>query len=387
MAMLTSPFPRKHRRAGRFVAAALALTMLPAALRAQTPDTPSFMQRMQSMGAAMPDRSSRPDGLAVTVLGSGGPMAMTDRASAGYVIYRDRVPRILVDGGGGTFERLGEAHIFDLVRMDTWLFTHLHIDHSAEFPAIIKSMYFLRRGYNKRSPLTVVGPDAWGDFPSTSEFVDAFFNREHGIYRYLHNFLKTVFAGELHFETKDLAYDYEKVKTPQSVMTRDGMKISYIPVMHGPRSAQTPAVAYRIDYQGKSITLSGDLNSRSGNLVRLAKDSDLLIYDAALGPVQDFDPPDLYHTPPADIGKAAREAGVGTLVLSHFMPPYVPMKIERIVAAVKQEFDGKVIIAEDMMTLSAPGAVSAQGGDTPAGQLTPPRMGPMQRMRERMQSQ
>lgn len=208
-----------------------------------------MMERMQEMGMAMPDKAERPDGLGITILGSGGPMAMANRASAGYVIYRDKVPRTMVDGGG-TFARLGEGRIFDLLRMDTWLFTHLHIDHSAAFPAIIKSMYFLRRGYNEQAPITIIGPDAWGDFPSTSAFVDAFFNEEDGVYRYLHSFLETVFARDLNFETRDLGYDYAEIKTPQTVLERDGMKITYIPVMHGPREAKTPAVAYRIDYDG-----------------------------------------------------------------------------------------------------------------------------------------
>lgn len=388
LAPAAPPLPARKAGLGTLaliVVAALVTALKPDPAAAESKDNRPFMERMQSMGNAMPDKSSRPGGLAVTVLGSGGPMAMTNRASSGYVIYRDTVPRILVDGGGGTFERLGEGRIFDLVRLDTWLFTHLHIDHSAEFPAIIKSMYFLRRGYNKQSALTVVGPDAWGDFPSTSEFVDAFFNKEHGVYRYLHGFMKAISAGELSFDTKDLAYDYEKIKNPKTVLTRDGMKISYIPVMHGPRKAKTPAVAYRIDYQGQSITISGDLNSKTGNLVSLAKGSDILIYDAALGPAQDISPPNVYHTPPADIGKAAKRAGVKTLVLSHFMPPYIEAKTRRILSAVKDEFDGEVILAEDLMTLAAngKGAEGKHGSDTSEDG----RKGPMQRFRERMKSE
>ena len=344
------------------------------------------MGRMQAVRTAMPDRSDRPGGLAVTVLGSGGPMAMTDRASSGYVIYIDRVPRMLLDGGGGTFERLGEGGIFDLLRLDTWLFSHLHIDHSAEFPAIIKSMYFLRRGYNINTPVTVIGPDAWGDFPSTSQFVDAFFDPEKGVYRYLHAFVSTVFGGKLDFETRDLPYDYEKTTEPVEVFEHDGVRVTSIPVMHGPREAQTPAVAFRIDYGGHSITYSGDLNSRSGNLVKLAKGSDMLIYDAALGPVQNFEPPDLYHTPPGDVGKAAESAGVKTLVLSHFMPPYLPVKIDRIVAAVKEHYKGNVIVARDLMTMSADGGTaSAAGAQDSQEEASDPRQrgGPMQRMRER----
>ncbi len=344
------------------------------------------MGRMKEMRTAMPDRSDRPDGLAVTVLGSGGPMAMTDRASSGYVIYINRVPHMLIDGGGGTFERLGEDRIFDLLRLDTWLFSHLHIDHSAEFPAIIKSMYFLRRGYNINTPITVIGPDAWGDFPSTSQFVDAFFDPEKGVYRYLHAFVHTVMGGNLSFETKNLPYDYEKTTEPVQVFDRDGVRVTSIPVMHGPREAQTPAVAFRIDYGGHSITYSGDLNSRSGNLVKLAKGTDMLIYDAALGPVQNFEPPDLYHTPPGDIGKAAQSAGVKTLVLTHFMAPYLPVKVERIVSAVKEQYKGKVIVASDMTTLGANGATaSTAGADDSQEEASDARQrgGPMERMRNR----
>jgi ribonuclease BN (tRNA processing enzyme) len=44
--------------------------------------------------------------LSVTVLGSGGPIANPHRVSAGYILSIDGNPRILVDAGGGTFERI-----------------------------------------------------------------------------------------------------------------------------------------------------------------------------------------------------------------------------------------------------------------------------------------
>ncbi len=348
-------------------------------------DGPQFMEKMKSMKQAMPDKSARPDGLAIEILGSGGPMAMSERASAGYMIYIDRVPRIMIDGGGGVFERMGKAHLFDLMRLDTWLFSHLHIDHSADFPAIIKSMYFIRRGYNS-TPLTVYGPDAWGDFPSTSQFVANYFDPKHGTYAYLHNFLHTVKAKELNIETKNLPYDYEKVKKPVEVMEEDGIRITSIPVMHGPRESKTPSVAYRIEYGGRSITFSGDLNLHTPNLVTLAKNTDVLIIDASLGPAQHFEPPDIFHPLPGDIGKAAKKAGVKKLVLSHFMPPYVPGKIDRIVKAVKEEYDGPVVVAEDLMTVSANGEGQESGAASKrdANDDTATRR-PMERMRERMQ--
>jgi ribonuclease BN (tRNA processing enzyme) len=51
------------------------------------------------------------EGLAVRVLGSGGPFVNAHRASSGYLVQLDGRPRLLVDAGGGTFERLGRAGV------------------------------------------------------------------------------------------------------------------------------------------------------------------------------------------------------------------------------------------------------------------------------------
>lgn len=305
------------------------------------------------LGLTSPGNTAHAGELSVTVLGSGGPMALVDRASAGYLIDIDGVPRIFMDAGGGTSVRLGQGRIFNLERVDLWLLSHLHIDHSAEFPAIVKSMYYLRRGYNVNTPLTIIGPDTWGKFPSTTKFVADHFNETDGTYAYLHDFLNTVYSPDMKLETIDVPYDYETVRTPVLAFEKDGVRVSTIPVMHGPRDSQTPSVAFRVDYDGKSITYSGDLNSDSGNLLTLAMGTDILIYDTALGPAQRFDPPDLFHSLPAEIGQTAQAAGVKKLVLSHFMPPYTDQKIERIVSRVKEHFSGEVIVAHDLLSIAA----------------------------------
>lgn len=68
------------------------------------------------------------------------------------------------------------------------------------------------------------------------------------------------------------------------------------------------------------------------------------------------------------------------------MAPYVPAKIERIAAAVQAGFKGKIIVVEDLMTISADGeAASARGADDGEDAPGPgQRSGPMQRMRERL---
>ena len=91
--------------------------------------------------------------VALQVLGSGGPVPDSGRASSGYLIWVDGRARVMVDAGGGTFLRFGEsgARIEDL---DLIALTHFHTDHAADLPAILKGGFFSPRS----RPLPVSGP-------------------------------------------------------------------------------------------------------------------------------------------------------------------------------------------------------------------------------------
>jgi ribonuclease BN (tRNA processing enzyme) len=116
----------------------------------------------------------------VQVLGSGGPELQDKRASSSYLIWQDGQARVLVDAGGGSALRFGESGA-KMSQLDVILFTHFHVDHSADFPSLIFSSWFEDRD----RPLPVYGPTGNSDFPSTVDFVHAFFNSRNGIYRYL----------------------------------------------------------------------------------------------------------------------------------------------------------------------------------------------------------
>ena len=81
-------------------------------------------------------------GVYLQILGSGGPIADDGRASSGYVVWIDGQSRFLIDSGGGTFLRFGEAgaRFKDLYHI---AISHLHTDHSADLVALLKSGYFL----------------------------------------------------------------------------------------------------------------------------------------------------------------------------------------------------------------------------------------------------
>jgi len=62
-------------------------------------------------------------GLAVQVLGSGGPEMQDKRASTSYLIWENGNARVIVDAGGGSALRFGESGA-QMSTVDVFLFSH-----------------------------------------------------------------------------------------------------------------------------------------------------------------------------------------------------------------------------------------------------------------------
>lgn len=112
-------------------------------------------------------------------------------------------------------------------------------------------------------------------------------------------------------------------------------------------------MAYRISYKGTVLVFSGDMDASAlPNLVKLAKDADLLIFNCAvLDPPQS--PSQLYdlHTPPKKIGEAARDAGVKGLLLSHLAPDVEGQK-DAVRKSIRVSYAGPVDFANDKMRVA-----------------------------------
>ncbi len=282
--------------------------------------------------------------LELVVLGSGGPGA-TGRAGSSYLILKDGVPRILVDAGPGSFARLGEAKL-SLSRTDIVLLTHLHVDHVGELPGLFKA-----RAVSSRGPIAfrVFGPNGRagkGDdatFPSTSRLIHLWFDKD-GAFGYLKDF-----SAAISIKTTDLATATKPMSMPKIILTEDGLVIRAIAGHH----RDAPAVIYRVDYAGKSITFSGDIDAAGlPDLRQIARGSDLLVFNSVV-----LDPPGspeiLYtlHTPPKAIGEVARDAGVGKLLLSH-LSPVVDNARPEVEASIGNAFSGPVEFAQDGLKIS-----------------------------------
>src|ERR1700733_6585094 len=123
-------------------------------------------------------------GVAVQVLGSGGPELQDKRASSSYLVWEDGQAKALIDAGGGSALRFGESGA-QMSRLDVIFFSHFHVDHSGDFSALIKSSWF----EDRKTPLPIYGPVGNDFMPSTTEFVSDLFGDKHGAYRYLSELL------------------------------------------------------------------------------------------------------------------------------------------------------------------------------------------------------
>jgi ribonuclease BN (tRNA processing enzyme) len=272
--------------------------------------------------------------LEVVVLGSGGPRAF-GRAGSSYIVLIEGKPRILVDAGPGAFLRIGELDL-DLDNVDTVLLTHLHIDHSGDLAA-----FFNARALTSDGPIKyrVFGPDGAGLFPKTSRFVDLLVG-EDGEFAY-----QKTFGAHESFAVRDLAISLDSART-KIVDDEDGLVVEEIATHHG----DCPSVAYRISYKRVVVVFSGDMDASAlPNLVQLAKNADLLIFNCAV-----LDPPSspsqLYdlHTPPRKIGEAARESGVKSLLLSHLAPD-VEGQGAAVRKSIRASYAGPVAFASDKL--------------------------------------
>jgi ribonuclease BN (tRNA processing enzyme) len=143
--------------------------------------------------------------------------------------------------------------------------------------------------------------------------------------------------------------------TIETVLEEDGLVIKAIAVDHGP----VPAVAFRIEYKGKSIVYSGDTGTKgigpnkSGqdNMAKISQNADMLIYDTAVMEMGDAPPNPLFHilhTQPSLIANVAIAANVKKLVLSHLTPVTSP-RVKEIKSIIRDAgYSGSIKEAKDL---------------------------------------
>jgi len=144
---------------------------------------------------------------------------------------------------------------------------------------------------------------------------------------------------------------------PILVTEDDDVKVTAVLVEHAP---VFPAFAFRFDTAAGSIVVSGD-TAPCPNLVALARGADILVhevFDASQNEQEDqtweaqrrMHHLTTSHTPLSQVGKVAADAGVGRLVLTHFVPGDDTLPDDHWIAGITA-FDGEVTVGHDLLEL------------------------------------
>jgi ribonuclease BN (tRNA processing enzyme) len=280
--------------------------------------------------------------LAVQVLGSGGPGAGGTRASTSYLVWRSGRPVVMVDAGGGSFLRFGEAGA-RLADLSLIAISHIHPDHVADLPAVL----WLSENARQR-PLSVAGPSGEGMYPGFGEFLTRLFDESKGAFPML--------SGTLGQRGRGTRLDVIQVAsgagTTSSVFADSSITVS----AHGVPHLDVPSIAYRVQAGNRAIVFGSDQNGTDARFSQFASGADLVVMHFG---ITEAAPDDLarLHAKPGLVGLRAKEANAKKLVLSHLMQPpplarapqwFTLPNPDQALADLKRNFSGPVEIAADL---------------------------------------
>jgi ribonuclease BN (tRNA processing enzyme) len=278
----------------------------------------------------------------VILLGTkGGPrVGEAGRTNSSTVLLINDVP-YLVDCGYGVSGQLISAGIA-LNRLRYIFITHHHSDHNLEYGPLLYNAWIT--GLPNRI-------DAFGP-PGLEKMTQDFFS-------YSKFDIDTRISDEGRPDPRLLVTTHE-FSRGEVLLQNNDVKVSSCRVRHPPIEQ---AYAYRFDAKDRSIVISGD-TAYSTELADFAKGADLLIHEIMYLPGVEALVSKLpnakrlrehlmaAHTLPEDVGRVAAQAGVKTLVLTHFVPgDDASITDEQWAAGVRKHFSGKILVGKDLMEI------------------------------------
>jgi ribonuclease Z len=320
---------RRRRRAFRIVLALIVVALAVAA--GLLLFSPAVQQRLFDHGVKkmVAQSNTAPfadDALRVAVCGSSAPLPSRDRAKACVAVFAGG-KMYIVDSGPESTENLMLWGV-PLSRIGGVFLTHFHSDHIGDLGELQLQSWAAGR----KQPLPVYGG------PGVEQVV-AGFNQAYAqdqVYRTKHH-------GEAVMPSKTWGLVAHPVDLPgpdtpalarSGPMLTDGaLKVTAIEVDHTPIR---PAYAYRFDYKGRSVVITGDLKYHPP-LIHGAMNADILMSEAIsrsmtksmedaarsvgrnntakiMRDIQD------YHISPEEAAQIANQAHVRLLVFYHLAP-------------------------------------------------------------------
>ncbi|HEX7444524.1 MAG TPA: MBL fold metallo-hydrolase [Acidimicrobiales bacterium] len=274
--------------------------------------------------------------ITVTLLGTGSPLPDANRAGPSTLV-QSAGTTLLVDCGRGVLMRLSAAGVLPTM-LDAVLVTHLHSDHLTDLNDVITTHWVMG---SEDNTLTIYGP------PRLSEVVTATLaalapDRQ---YRLAHH-------DDLNWEPPIRVVEVE----PGDTFTAGGATVHVGRTDHRPVE---PTVGYRIEQDGAVVAVAGDsipcesldaLCAGADAYVQTVIRDDIvrMIPNARLQDILD------YHSSVTQAVQTAARAGVGALVLTHYVPPPAPGQLGEWLDLITPHFTGQVVLGDDLTSVTVP---------------------------------
>lgn len=271
----------------------------------------------------------------VTLLGTGSPLPDPRRAGPSTLVTT-QTERILVDAGRAVVMRLAAAGTLP-VMLNGVLVTHLHSDHLTDLNDVITTHWVMSQ---QPTPLRIFGP------PRIEEVVRATLAA-----------LAPDVSYRIAHHTDTLTW--EPVVEVVEVAPGDEFTIGAVAVKVGKTNHRPvePTVAYRLTHESTSVVLGGD-GIPCDTLDELCRGADAYVQTVLRDDLVKLIPNkrflDIldYHSTVEQAAQTATRAGVGKLILTHYVPSIQPGQEDEWRAIAARHFSGEIVLGDDLATTS-----------------------------------
>jgi ribonuclease BN (tRNA processing enzyme) len=302
----------------------------------------SLMKMQLARAQSQANSEARPRTRIVFLGTKGGPRVETGRSNPANLIEINGT-RIVLDCGMGVSHQLAEAKV-PLTSLKYVLISHHHSDHNLEYGNLVYNAWVA----GLSTPIHSFGPKGLQDMTR--------------IFWELNKFdVETRIADEGRPDPRPLLIAKD-IDADGEVLKSDDFTITAFRTPHPPI---TDNFAYKFTTGDGVIVFSSD-TEYNPKLAEFAKGADVLVHEALYAPFVDKIVALIKngatlgkhlrasHTIAQDVGKIATAAGVKLLVLSHLVPGDIEVTDDQWIAAVRETYSGKVIVAKDLMELALP---------------------------------
>ncbi|HAY44871.1 MAG TPA: hypothetical protein DCY55_01140 [Gammaproteobacteria bacterium] len=282
----------------------------------------------------------------VTLLGVGGGPHAGERGKDALGINYSTLVEIedvafLFDAGRGAAEQIASIGKANFQKVDKLYLTHLHSDHNIGLPDLWATAARTRL---RTAPMQVFGPTGTKEM---AEHIEAAFEYS---FRY-----SARPSAPLALIGKDIQ---QGVVYQQGGITVTAFDVDHTPPANPDMHDQFPALGFRVDYNDRSVVISGDTRF-SENLIKHSEGVDVLIHEVTESENAG------HHTTRVEAAQVFNRVAPKLAVYSHILHG-IEQQLTRDTR--EAEYTGALLVGKDMDVITIGDEVTImRAGDTPNG--------------------